>query len=199
MKKSILIRTVTECAKQYRDELLDKSLYLICSDKRQELSTIELHFYKRNFLHLTGVETTLTADRFFDACVKGRLKELDINERKDGTTTQKLKILPSLMTKNMSANMIGDSLKEGIGLITDKVVGNIKGCMGFVIDDLTGKYVPNTVINDDIRKRVTNPRRILLIYRKQEKEDNYEEMVYVAKGIKLNKVLSKLNAENNNR
>ena len=36
-------------------------------------------------------------------------------------------------------------------LVAEKLAGGVKGCMGFVLDEETGYYTPNTVLNFDIR------------------------------------------------
>lgn len=184
MKKHIL-QSITSCAKQYKENLIGKNLLIISIDKKQLVSATELYFYKGNFLHLTGVVTVLSPDEFFDRSVENKLSEKDISLRSDGTTSQKLSVLPALLKKNLSANMIGDYLNTGINLYTEKMVGNVRGCLGFIKDSNNGKYVPNTVLEDDIRKRITNQRRIIAIYRKAQDRENYSEVVYIAKNTDL--------------
>ncbi len=190
MKKADLIRIITKCAKQYKEELLDKSLLIIFGDSQGHTSALEVCFSKTNFLHLTGVRTQMRPGQFFKTCLNSRLKDTDVEVRKDGTTEQKLAVLPFLMTKNLSAKMIGDYLPQGINLITEKMVGNVRGCLGFVPDKATGQYVPNTILQDDIRKRVVNQQKIMAIYRKDILDERYEEAVFTASGVTIESVLT---------
>lgn len=51
-----------------------------------------------------------------------------------------------------------------------------------------GRYVPNTVLQEDIRKRVNRPDRITLTYRKRRREARYSEIVYSAKKIDWSRI-----------
>ena len=183
MTKKEIIKIVVQCAKQYETELLNNTLKIICEDKHHHHMSIEVYFTERNFLHLTGVETDLSPEKFFDACIFNRIKTENINERNDGTTELKLSVLPLLITKNLSANMVGDYLQDGINLMTEEIAGNIRGCIGFVLDKISGHYVPNTILKCDIRTRIINKKRIIGIYRKKQNDTEYKEIVYLAKGI----------------
>ncbi len=79
--------------------------------------------------------------------------------------------------------MIGDFSARTSLLVTEKLAGGIKGCMGFVRDEGTGYYVPNTVLNLDIRKYIKNQQRVLVTLRKRKITRTYSEIAYVAKKI----------------
>ena len=79
--------------------------------------------------------------------------------------------------------MIGDHDEFTINLYTEKVVGNINACIGFIKGKNT--YVPNTLLKTDMRNHCKNVERILLILRKQNTEDRYSEITYAAKNIDL--------------
>lgn len=49
-------------------------------------------------------------------------------------------------------------------------------------------YVPNTVLEGDIRKKVKQADRIVLTYRKKRGEEKYSEIVYAAKKVDWNKI-----------
>lgn len=187
--KEDVIRIVTKCAGQYRTYLLDYSLLFLAMDKHKHISGLEVCFEKRNFLHLTGLKvdkTFLSSERFFNACVDKKLRPCDFEIRNDGTTDLKLDILPYLMTKNLSANAIGDYNGIGIDLYTEKIAGSVKGCIGFCVDDITGHFVPNTVLKKDIRLCTKLPqKRIIATYRKPKDSILYSEVIYVAKKLDL--------------
>ena len=52
-------------------------------------------------------------------------------------------------------------------LITDKIIGTITICLGFVYETENSFYVPNTVLREDIRDVTKHPQnRILAIFEK---------------------------------
>ena len=73
-------------------------------------------------------------------------------------------------------------------LYTEQLVGNVQGCIGFVKDKDNGRYVPNTLLEGDIRQKVARPDRILITYRKRSDEEKYSEIVYVAKNVEWEKI-----------
>ncbi len=185
--KAEAIKIVTSCAEKYRDELAGRSLLLICQDKHKHTSCIELTFTPRNFLHLTGLKVQrhgddpLTAAVFYTRCLEHKLSPSDFSFSEDGTTQMKLAVLPLVISKNLSANMVGDYNSSKPKLYTEKLVGGVKACVGFVIDETSGSFVPNTVLKEDIRDNVHSAVRIAAIYRKKLDESQYTEMTYQAK------------------
>ena len=84
--------------------------------------------------------------------------------------------------------MIGDYNARRPALFTEKLVGGIRACVGFVYDRSRKCYVPNTVLNIDMRDNITNRLRIIATYRKNRKDDQYYEVVYKAKKIDWTKI-----------
>lgn len=193
--KKDAIRIVTTCAKQYKDQLLNRTLLFICIDKHGKASAIEFTFDTSNFLHLTGLKlvnrkwhgsgdgAAVSASDFYEKCLNHRLREDDFYFAKDGTTELKLDVLPSLLTKNLAAKMIGDFHSDKPKLLTEKLAGGQTACMGFVRNSTSDRFVPNTVIKDDIRKHTLKPLRVIACYRKYRGDARYGEITYLAKGI----------------
>lgn len=197
--KKDAVRIVVGCAKKYEQELADKKLLLVCSDKHHNVSCVELAFYKRNYLHLTGLklhnryvkdktetsaeQDVISAEDFYTRCLAGRLSVEDFDFASDGTTSMKLDVLPFVITKNLSANMLGNYNLSRPTLYTEKLAGSVKACVGFVEDKQTKSFVPNTVLKDDIKTVVTNYVRIIAVFRKDIHADSYHEVTHVAKGI----------------
>lgn len=190
--KEQVIKTVTKCAVQYCTHLMDKSLLFITTDKHKKISAAEVFFEKWNYLHLTGLivdKTVISAERFLDMCVSQKLSPHDFEIREDGTTKLKLDILPFLMTKNLSANAIGNYNGSGMELYTEKIAGSVKGCMGFRTDGITHHLVPNTILNKDIRLCTNYPQdRIIAAFRKRKEDVKYSEIVYIAKKVDWHKL-----------
>lgn len=188
MNKSEAQKILFECAGLYRDNLNDCNLLFLCTDKHKNVSTLEVQFMTTGFMHLTGVKFQkgrAGAGAFYDKCINRRLGTDEFEMSSDGTTEMKLRILPLLFRKNLSANMVGDFSARAPVLVTEKLAGGVKGCMGFVLDEETGYFAPNTVLNLDIRAYMTNQLRIVATFRKKKREDRYVEIVYLAKKIDL--------------
>lgn len=184
MKKEEALSVVFICAQQYMENLANRKLLFICSDKHKNLYSFEVTFDISNFLHLTGLKANhMSAKDFFNRCLDRRLTVNDFEFADNGTTPMKLQILPVLVSKNLKANMVGNINVQKPKLYTEKLAGNIQGCIGFVKDSKSGRYVPNTVLREDIRNNVSHADRIILTYRKSATEDTYSEIVYSAKKV----------------
>ncbi len=197
--KKDAIRIVSTCAKQYREHLVNRSLLFLCMDKHGKVDAIEFTFDISNFLHLTGLKLVnrkwhgsseagskdreISASDFYEKCLNHKLREDDFYFSKDGTTELKLDVLPSLLTKNLTAKMVGDFHSDKPKLLTEKLAGGQVACMGFTSDRKTGRFVPNTVIKDDIRKHTCKPLRVIACYRKNRGDSRYGEVTYLASGI----------------
>ncbi|MBR1759786.1 MAG: hypothetical protein IJ741_01230 [Schwartzia sp.] len=55
--------------------------------------------------------------------------------------------------------------------------------MGFVFDENAKRYVPNTVLHEDMRDMVSVLYRVVATYRKNIKDIQYSEVVYAAKQV----------------
>ncbi len=198
--KAQAISIVVNCAEQYRENLANKNLLFICQDKHKKITAVEFSFDASNFLHLTGLKVkkprhhtsgtgdTISAKEFYEKCLAHRLSVNDFEFAKDGTTQLKLEILPRLISKNLSATMIGDYNSRNPKLVTDKLAGSVAACMGFVPTGPTDRYVPNTVLKVDIRDYISNQVRVIAVYRKPMDAERYEEATYFAKKIDWNAV-----------
>lgn len=183
MDKKEAIKIVREAAIRYQDNLVGKKMLIVyLTDKQtQVVDCLEVVFMATNFLHLTGLKLIgdLSAMEFYQRCLDGKLSESDIVFAKDGTTVLKLKVLPKLMASNLSANMLGDFNDNSMKLYTEKLVGGVTACLGFVKDG--NVYHPNTLLYRDVRDVVLKPMRIIAIFQKSFEEDGYAIKTYQAK------------------
>lgn len=190
---------VIKGAIQYKEELLNKTLLFICTDKHKKVQTFEVTFRERNYMHLTGLvpinfidhnneNHILSAKEFFNKCITKTLKTNQFDFNKDGTTHLKLCVLPIMISKNLSATMIGDYDTYTPKLKTDKMIGKMNGIMGFMKDKVENKFLPNTLLNADIRDLSKKPLRIIATFRKNENEIQYKEITYKAKKVEWDKI-----------
>lgn len=194
MDKSEALKILFRCAEQYKKNLDNRNLLLICANNSMnKIIAVETQFEPKNFLHLTGVKfqegKRLSPDTFYTWCLTKRLSLNDFELAEDGTTEQKLSVLlPIVLSASLSANMIGDYNARRPALFTEKLVGGVRACVGFVYDRSRECYVPNTVLNIDMRDNITNRLRIIVTYRKNREDEQFSEVVYKAKKIDWSKI-----------
>lgn len=197
MKKIDALKIIIECAKLYHTNLENKNL-LIISLSKSKYNFIEAKFLSSNYLHLTGVVTNFKPNSFYNKCIQKKISVEDFNFKSDGTTVLKLTVLPQLMNFHKNANIIGDYNHTQPKLFTDKLAGNIRGCMGF---DKFGKYyIPKTLLQADIRDITAEPERIIAIFSKNIKDELYNKLLYTVNdsinvGI-TNVILNKIDIDN---
>ena len=102
MTKKEALSIVFACAPLYKENLVDKSLLFITTDKHKSVHCLEVTFDISNFLHMTGFKLrkpSINARHFFNLCYDKRLTEADFEFSADGTTEMKMRVLPSLMKR----------------------------------------------------------------------------------------------------
>jgi len=84
--KEQAIKIITKSAEKYRDELANKTLLFICTDKHKHIICYEFSFYTWNFKHLTGIKTKiqdsnsneyLSSIDFYNKCISHKLSPSD--------------------------------------------------------------------------------------------------------------------------
>ncbi|MCD7822486.1 MAG: PBECR4 domain-containing protein [Oscillospiraceae bacterium] len=196
--KKNAIDIVVSCAEKYQDELNNRNLLFVCMDKHKQLSYIEVTFHDYSYMHMTGLRPakdnrsdsmSFSAAEFYERCLAHRLSPDDFEFSDKGTTTMKLDILPYIINKSLMANMVGDFSSMRPKLYTEKLAGGTKACVGFVKDEESGEYIPNTVLKEDIRNNVSDYVRVIVTYRKKISEEKYSEIVYFARKADWSKVV----------
>lgn len=205
MDKRRAIQVLSKSADLYKKNLEDQKvlfLYgvpaeikgqLISGEERLSfMKGYEAAFHRHNFLHLTGIipngSEIASSIHFYEKCASNRLTEKDFIFAKDGSTEQKLVILESMMKIKKNVTMIGDFTDRGPRLFTEKVAGNICGCIGFVKDRNTGLNVPNTLLKKDIRDVTAFPtQKVYAVFSKKYRDNKYSILEKVDKSIDLQK------------
>lgn len=186
------METLKECAFLYKLNLMNKQLLVVSSCDKQ-ISLVSIEFNKNNYKHLTGVVTSLSANKFMDALLGDRLSFDDWDYRKDGTSQLKIRALPQMVNFHKSARMIGTYSGDRIYLKSDMCFGGVYCYLGLVADKNNKNfsddiYVPNSLINGNIKEDTNNQERILAIFRKNKKDIKYKELTYLAKDVDLNQL-----------
>lgn len=207
MDKRKAIRIITRAADLYHTNLEDQKilfLYGVPSAVRKQLQgestkllsieSYEVAFHRYNFLHLTGVHlnnfNVTSAIHFYEKCLDNRLTEEDFSFAQDGSTGQKLEILEDMMSVKRNVTMIGDFTDRGPKLFTEKVAGNVCGCIGFVKDRNTQLNVPNTLLQKDIRDVIASPvQKVYAVISKNYRSKKYSVIEKTDKGFDITKHL----------
>ena len=181
------IRIITATAKQYDMRLKDYQFLIVYQENGVQNYT-EIGFRDMHFLHLTGVKTRLSAQRFYEACLSGKLAEDDIEIDQRGKVEQKLRVLPYLPDLLYHNCMIGNFLNSGVMIRADYFVGDTRMILSLGFRCKAGIDIPVTLFRGDVRK-VTNPtNKVLAIFRRSYPEYVYNVKTYVSKGININEL-----------
>lgn len=189
------LQIIVRCANLYEEKLRDKTLLVVIGNEKN-FTYEEIYFPKSNFLHLTGAKVEMNSNQFYKKAVKAKLglNEFEFND--DGTTRLKLNVLPELLS--MKVNMFATYNGTRPKLYTQKLIGNIRGCLGFVKSkDYGNFYVPNTTLETDMRNESKEYKRVLFILRRCKTDSKYGELIYSAKQInkEILKQISKVDYE----
>jgi len=189
MKKSEAIRKLTVCAEQFNRNLANRNILYVFSNsgKNQYFETL---FLPRHYLHLTGVKllaNNIKSVDFYKLCLRNQLSPSVFSFHENGTTEMKLSVLPQIMNIHKVAKMVGDYDNTKSVLFTEKIVGSITACIGFVRDRYY--YIPNTTLREDIRTITKSPqKKVLAIFTKRVDDKQYSECSYLAKNISVDSI-----------
>lgn len=186
-KKAIDI--IVKAAVNYKKSLQDKAFLLIYQERGQ-MKTVQVEFRQNHFLHLTGVQTSLSAKRFYEKCVSHKLSFADIELDKNGKAQQKLMVLPFLHELLYHGCMIGDFIDSGICIKADYFVGNTKAILSLGFRFGKNAEFPVTLYKEDVRKLSQPTNKVLAIFVKDHKKHSYTECTYLSKGQKFDKLLA---------
>ena len=158
------------------------------------LKALKHFFLPRNFLHLTGLTyiNPKNSSDFYRKCLSNNLSEDDFTFKEDGTTDLKLKALPQIVNFFQMSKMTTLYTNTQPRLYTERLAGNVTACVGFIVDDNNGYYVPNTCLLQDIRTLGAPTNQILAILSKPASKEYslYSTIEYQAKGISVDSIRS---------
>lgn len=187
INKEEALKIILKCCKLYHCNLENKNVMFIVQDKRKDIHHIEMLFLASNFLHLTGIniinKNIKSSTDFYNLCLKNQITVSDFKISSNGTTSIKLQILPQIIQIQKTCKMIGDYNNTKLYLSTQKLVGNVNICMGFIKKG--NYYIPNTALKEDIRNITTEQSKVIAIMVKNTKDIKYKEITYLNKNIAI--------------
>ena len=152
--KKMALKIVVEAAKNYEKYLKDKH-FLIIYQMGKSKKSVTIGFRDMNFLHLTGIRTKLSAKRFYLACVSGKLAEKDIELLNNGTTQQKLTVLPYLHEVLYHNCMIGHFINSGVYIRADYFIGDTKAVLSIGLRKGKTVDIPVSLYKENVKTLVT--------------------------------------------
>lgn len=136
--------TVIQNAYSYKRYFVDYE-YLLCSAAFVKNEYYIVSAYEDNYLHLTGLHTSLDATTFFEKCYKGTLEEKDFDFCKSGqnesevkgSVRRKINSLPSIINMfNVGTFVEEDFEKNRIRCAL--AAGNVSATLGphgYILED----------------------------------------------------------------
>ena len=155
----------------------------IYENRNRTIVNEEMFFPTTSFYHLTGIKAydsnneLLNSHKFYDLLLAGGIDESKLKV-KDKTKYYKLEVLPQLMNLDRMSSMIGNFTGNSLFLQTNKLVGNVNACMGFIKNE-QDVYVPNTALQKDIRNMVDDRKNIIAVLKKDINEKMYKNITYL--------------------
>ncbi len=186
MTKKHAIHIITQCAKQYQRYLEGNQVAFVYYDENNHPDYTAVRFHSHNFLHFTGVtpKTGMNANNFYRAALNSRLSENDFSFKSNHTTELKLNVLHIIMNIDTRARMIGNYTGSHLELYTEKVTGTTTACLGLIHSN--NYYIPNSVLNQDIRSIITKPPgKIFAIFKKSIRSSLYTQLTYKSQNTKI--------------
>ena len=182
--KKAALKIIIDAASQY-EEKLNNRLFLIVYQEGGKTKTVCVGFRDMNFMHLTGVDTKLSAQQFYSACLESKLSERDFEIDNKGKVQRKLIVLPYLSDLLYQSCMIGNFVNSGIWIRADYFVGDTKVILSVGFRE--GKMVdyPVTLYNEDVRKLSHPTNKVLAIFSKSYLKQVYTDCTYMAKGYEV--------------
>jgi len=175
---------------EYADTTL---LFIFRGNKSEVYDYYEVRFGKNNFMHLAGIKSeTLSANKFYEACMEGAINKEDCKPRKDANTMySKVAIMEQMLDlRNSKCYKIGEK-----NLVTrdndfEMATGNTSGVMGYDSRikvrgtnkvDRNKLPIPTTLLNNSIMDYCSKPQKIMFILQKSDGESTYNKLFYEIK------------------
>lgn len=189
INKEDIIRQLYYYARKYEKELNNKDFMFVYQTGKNKFEKLEVEFTSKNFMHLVGIilnphSHIKSAHAFYRACLHRNLEASDFFLKSDGTTIKKLEVLSSMINIYKMITTIGDYNYTKPALRTKKLIGNRNISIGFVKPRGSPYYVPNTMLQCNIKKLTkTSRKNVVAVFKKELGDLQYTQMCFAGKGI----------------
>ena len=162
--KQEAISIVHLAAISYQEKLSNRMFRLIYENVLQHrMDTVDIMFLPKNFKHLTGLQTKLKPQLFFNACLGQRLSVRDISFDSRGNTQRKLEVIRMMPDVFYHPCWIGDSLNNDIYINADYYVGDTRCVLSVGFRNMEERGVPITLKKQSIREVVKKECKVYAI------------------------------------
>lgn len=186
MTKKQAISIIVKCAKLYQMHLENYQIAFVYRDAVNHSEYTEVQFRSYHFLHFTGVipREGINAKDFYRYALNNKISEKDFKFKDNHITELKLQILDVIMCIDVRARMIGNFTGSNLELYTEKVTGTTAACLGLIRKK--DSYIPNSVLNEDIRTIVPKPPgKIYAIFKKKIGDQKYNQITFGYKNLHI--------------
>lgn len=171
--------TVIQNAYSYKKYFVDFE-YLICSTAFVKNEYYIVSAYEDNYLHLTGLHTSLDAATFFEKCYKGTLEETDFDFCKSGqsegevkgSVRRKINSLPAIMDIFNVGTIVEEDFEKN-RIRCALAAANVSATLGFVV---CGKAKPMTLLKGN-ELNASKAKKLDLVLRRKLGENKFTEML----------------------
>lgn len=179
--KAKALNVIVAAAKIYDNTLNGKELLFITKQDKK-IVFYEMQFHSRNFKHFTGVDTQLSAERFYQKAINRRLSIKDFRFKDAFLVEKKMNVLQNAVKLPFLARMVGDFNYAGIKIQADIGSGTTNYTMAFRRDKNEVLY-PVSVLDEDIRKATKATSPVVAILSRDIGTLLYDNLTYKSKNI----------------
>ena len=178
-KRKKLRENAIKGAAQYSHYLMDKVFLVVCEDGNE----YELRFLKSDYRHLTGIDSNLDDDAFFENCRNRHLDIGNINEYQNynwqtlNSKSKRIADIHRILYDNIQGALFMINLHTNTRRFPIAIKNtNIDTCIGFVDNNNKARTLRkyNSSNNADEQKK------IYLVIAKKQDVALYEELVYIS-------------------
>lgn len=135
---------------------------------------VELYFSQTNYMHLCGLYYSEGAEKFFIDCLDKKVNLKSLLIKKDGTTMQKLQVLPSIKELTSPYVWLTGSGKY-LRLEFDYSLRTRKQILALTLKDTQSKIVPQSLLNLKSKEVFPKGEPVTCIYSKSLLEEELKQ------------------------
>ena len=175
--KHRLREKIIQGAINFEKYLTGKSFKIICEDKSETI----VRFFKRDFKHLTGIDSDLNENEFYEKCLQSHIETGNIfNEQKYDWSTLKgksnrIENIHKLLYEDAEKTLLLNQLKVNTTVFPVAIRNdNMKTCVGFA----GSVHKARSLRKSNSSKNAKQEKVIVAIYGRTNEETDFSEIVY---------------------